>query len=321
MKDKLLLAIYILEILKKYSSPQSRLTQAQIMKRLDTDYTISITRKTLSNYLVRLKEEGYIEGQRGVYIRRDFSDNELKYLIDSILYAKHMPDEQAITLIEKLRELSPSRVKNRAKHISYLSSMNHTDNMCLDQVVEGLEEAIEKNRKVQITTCRYNLSGKLVDTGTSIISPYYIVSSMSRYYVICYDDCRGQYLENRRLDRITQVEVLSEPRRKLDQSASMRERFHLGQYMKEHLYMFSGPTGKVRIAFKEQLVGIVIDWFGKDFRFVKQEGDMVTVELICNEDAFYHLALQYGEHFEIIAPDHLRKRMKEGLEKILKKYQ
>ena len=63
-----MLSIYILEILATYSSSDHRLYQKEIQGYLQDVYRVDISRRTLQTHIDELKEEGYIDGHKGVYL-------------------------------------------------------------------------------------------------------------------------------------------------------------------------------------------------------------------------------------------------------------
>lgn len=63
-----MVSIYILEILATYSSSDHRLYQKEIQGYLEDIYRVEVSRRTLQTYIDELKEEGYIDGYRGVYL-------------------------------------------------------------------------------------------------------------------------------------------------------------------------------------------------------------------------------------------------------------
>ena len=70
-----MVSIYILEILATYSSSDHRLYQKEIQGYLQDVYRVDISRRTLQTHIDELKEEGYIDGYRGVYlIENKFKD-------------------------------------------------------------------------------------------------------------------------------------------------------------------------------------------------------------------------------------------------------
>lgn len=319
MRNKGLIDIYILEILEKYADKHHKLSQAQILFYLENEYRLTVTRKTLSGYLNELRDDGYISGHRGVYRVNKFEDNELRLLIDGVLFGQHVPQKDAYGLIQKLKSMSYNSLKYRVKHICYLENMNHTPNEKLYEIIDAIDEAIEKDCKVELTICACDRDGKLYNRGKRIADPYYLVTDRSRYYLICYAG-RNDDLENRRLDRISHVTVLNERRRPLTSLRKYSQGFDLAEYMREHIYMFSGDSLQVTICIQRQSIGDFIDWYGMNFHVLEENEETITVRIKVNENAVYYWALQYGSIAEIIKPWGLRRRIKAGLEDILEKY-
>ena len=319
MRKKGLIDVYILEILERHSSIKRKISQDEIIHYLDEEYRLSVTRKTLSGYLNELREDGYIAGKRGIYKINKFDDHELRLLIDGVLFGQHVPEKNADELIQKLKGVSYESMKNRVKHVCYLQGINHTQNENLYEIIDAIDEAIEKNRKIEITQCSYNVGGELHDWGVTVVDPYYLVTEKSRYYLICYAG-RNEDIENRRVDRISSITMLEDVRTPIENLGKYAQGFDLANYMKEHIYMFSGNSKAVHIKLKRRNMGDFIDWFGKDYRVVDQDEDCVTVRISVNENAVYYWALQYGEVAEVLTPEGLRTRIRNGLRNIAEKY-
>ena len=60
-------------------------------------------------------EESYIWSD--FYLVRDFSDSELRLLIDRLIFSKHIPYSQCKELVEKLEGLSNRYFESKVKHI------------------------------------------------------------------------------------------------------------------------------------------------------------------------------------------------------------
>lgn len=319
MRKKGLIDIYILEILKNHGDRQQKLSQSQILFYLENEYCLTLTRKTLSGYLNELRDGGYIEGQRGICRVNEFDDNELRLLIDGVLFGQHVPQKDAYGLIQKLKGLSNNSLKYRVKHICYLENMNHTPNEKLYEIIDAIDEAIEKNRKVELTICACDKEGKLCSRGKCIVEPYYMVTEKNRYYLICYAG-RNNDLENRRLDRISHVTILNERRRPITELKKYAQGFDLAAYMREHIYMFSGDSIQAVIRIQRQNISDFIDWYGMGFKVMEENEETLTVRIKVNENAVYYWALQYGGVAEVIKPDKLRGRIRDGLQEMLDRY-
>ena len=120
LEPKKLALLRILQILQKYSDSSHPLKQEDIARYLDADYGIVIERKAISRNLSLLREAGFeIESNRaGSYLNeRDFTDAELRILIDGVLSSKYITARYSKDLIDKLCALSSKYFRSHVSHI------------------------------------------------------------------------------------------------------------------------------------------------------------------------------------------------------------
>ena len=162
-QPKKLLIMNILDILRRYSDAEHRLSQKDIIDILKTEYEMVVDRKTIKRNLMNLIDFGYnLEFSESVrrnkngeeevsytdwYLERDFSDAELRLLIDSLLFSKHIPYSQCKELIEKIEGLSNRYFKTKVRHVCNLPT-DQPQNAELFYTIEILDEAIERKRQV-----------------------------------------------------------------------------------------------------------------------------------------------------------------------------
>lgn len=315
-----IVAIHILDILNEHSDSKHPMSQNELMERLDNEYGVKISRHTCSDYLRELRNNGYIEGNRGIYRKDLFTERELRTLIDGVMYGKHIPEKEARVLIDKLKTLSLNTMRSKAKNITYLSSINRTKNENLYEILDIIDEAIEKGLKIEIIQHSPQIDGSMKDWSPRVVDPYFVVADQSRYYLLCNINRNDKpSLEPRRVDRITSVKLLNEKRVPLDDVTG--HNFNLGTYMKEHVYMFSGETGIVEIKIDNKAIGYFEDWHGTDYKVVSSGEETSIIRVRTNYDAVYYWLLQYGGVAEALEPEHLRTAVREGLKNILIKYE
>ena len=138
-QPKKLLILNILDILRKYSDADHRLSQKDIADILKRDYDMTVDRKAVRRNLLSLMECGYeIEYSETVrtvtnpktgeeeesyiwsdfYLERDFSDSELRLMIDGLLFSRHIPYSDCKNLVEKLKNLSNIYFNSNLKHMA-----------------------------------------------------------------------------------------------------------------------------------------------------------------------------------------------------------
>lgn len=338
-QSKKLLILDILEILRKYSDEDHRLSQKEIIQYLKTEYGMTADRKAVKRNLTDLMEfgmeiecseakrmvknpkTGELEEtilQTGYYLVREFSDSELRLLIDSLLFAKNIPYRQRQQLIEKLEKLSSRYFKSRVKHITTLPD-TMPQNKQLFYTIEVLDKAISTKRQVSFTYNRYGMDKKLHPQKTAagnlrnyVVNPYQIAAVNGRYYLIC-NHQKFSNVSNYRLDRITDIQLLSTPIKPMEQVQGLEHGLDLPKHMAEHIYMFAGPSETVTFRLKKSLVGDVIDWFGQEVKFSQETETEVTARVHVNLEAMRRWALQYALYVRVLSPKSLVKEMQQDL--------
>ena len=330
-QPKNMLIMNILEILKKHSDEDHRLNQKEIIDLLDSEYDMKVDRKAIKRNLMNLLDFGYEleytetirtnkKGEQEAlysdwYLVRDFTDAELRLLIDSLLFSKHIPYSQCKELIEKLEGLSNKYFKAKVKHIRNLPE-KMPNNKQIFYVIEILDEAISKGKKVEFCYNDFGVDKKLHPRMGSngnprryVINPYQMAATNGRYYLIANYD-KYDNISHYRVDRISDIVILDEPVKK---QKDLSETINLPKHMAEHIYMFSGESARVSMRIEKFLVGDVIDWFGKDVIFHNETETSVDVSVAANLKAMRYWAMQYANHVEVLRPEKLREEIKKDL--------
>lgn len=340
-----LLIMNILDILKKYTDENHRLSQKEIVEILDNEYDMKTDKKSVKRNLMNLIKFGYdIEYSESLrvyknkqrkeieslilsdfYLNCDFSDGELRLLIDSLMFSKHIPHAPCMELVEKLEGLSNIYFRSRVKHISTFTD-NSVDNKQLFYTIDVLDEAISK-KQVSFLYYEYGTDKKLHyrkrpdrSVREYIINPYQMAAKEGKYYLICNYD-KYNNISNYRIDRIAEIKLLdalAKPFEKLD--GAEKQRLNLSKYMGEHIYMFSSKTVRVKFRITKPMISDVIDMFGNDVRFTDETDSFVTVTANANEMSMFQFAKSFAPDVVVLEPKQLRDKIKNDLERSLKKY-
>ncbi|MBQ6162955.1 MAG: WYL domain-containing protein [Clostridia bacterium] len=345
-QHKKMLVINILEILKKYTDADHRLSQKDIIEILKNEYDMTVDRKAVRRNLTNLLEAGYeIEYSESIrmvpnkktgeleesvvtsdyYLVREFTDAELRLLIDGLLFSKHVPYAQCKELVEKLEGLSNKYFQARVKHIRTLPDRSG-ENKQLFYTIEVLDEAISGGKQVAFHYMSYGLDKKLHprkdkngDAREYVINPYQIAAANGRYYLICnmdgFDDAA-----NYRLDRISDIRLLDTPAKPAKKVKGFENGVDLPKHMAEHIYMFQDESDDVTFRFKKYLINDVMDWFGSDIRFSDESEDEATARVRVNLEAMRLWAMQYGRHIKILSPQSLVDTVAADLKEAAEKY-
>ena len=333
--------IAILNILNKYSDQEHRLSQKDIMNYLKVDYGLNIERKAIKRNLMDLMDFGYeieytptskinTQGEEEIissdwYIEHKFDNSELRLLIDSLLFSKHIPYSQCKELINKLIELSSIHFRANVQHVHNLPDTLPL-NPELMLTVELIDEAIQNKRKIVFNYTEYGMDKKkrltTKENGDVIeyrINPYQMVATNGHYYLICgLEELDG--LMHMRVDRIVNVKILDMKARPPRERIGGKTGLNLPKHMAEHIYMYAGKSIRVTFLAHHNKMQDIVDWFGLDFDITKIDEETIEVNVLVNEMAMYRWALQYGNWVEVLSPKSLREELELTTVKMAEKY-
>lgn len=262
------------------------------------------------------------------YLKRDFSDGELRLLIDGLIFSRNVPTEECKELVKKLEKLSNVYFKSRVGHIARMTG-EKTDNEKLFDNIEKLDEAISKKCKVSFKYTEYGTDKKkhikkCVDGSERVyvVSPYQMAAKEGKYYLICNYD-KYEDISNYRVDRIVDIQILE------DESAKPFEKLQwadgkvldLATYMKEHVYMYSSDNVRVRFRIVRAMISDIIDMFGDDVMFMDETDKHVTVSAHVNERAMLQFAKNYAPDVVVLSPQSLVEKVKDELKRGLEMYE
>ena len=359
---KKLVILYILDILQKYTDEEHRLSQKEIQDILKREYEMTVDRKAVKRNLLNLIEYGsnieYREVSRkdifrkkdsvsykgtsdfadkeiseddllwtDFYLKQKFTNEELRLLIDSLLFSKHIPYSQAKELIKKLESLSNIYFKSCSQYI-YPLPVERTDNKQVFYNIAILDDAIRKKKKVLFEYAEYHTDKKMHlkkrEDGSVreyIITPYQMAVQEGKYYLICnydkYDD-----ISNYRVDRIRNIQILEEKGKPFETLKwSGHQPMNLNEYMKEHVYMYSSENAFVKFRIVKAMISDVIDLFGKGVNFSEETDTHVSVSVHVNERAAEQFAKNYAPDVVILQPKRLRDKLRDDLKKAWEAYE
>ena len=336
-QTKKLSILYILEILKKYSDSEHRLSQKEIADILEREYGMIAERKSIKRNLDDLIDEGYnisfkeVERGKGsakntictdYYLINEFDESELRLLIDGLLFSKYIPYSQCKQLVKKLEGLSSKYFKSRINYIKLIDNDKQI-NKELFYTIDIIDEAIKKNKKVSFNYCSYDINKNMVprkdDNGNDkvyIANPYHMVAANSRYYLICSFENHDN-LANIRVDRIKNITILNE---KIKEIKDKKKLNNLSSHMSEHLYMLSGKSENVRFVFDEDMINDVVDWFGDNLHMKKLPDGKIEASTTINYNSMKIWAMQYGQYITVTSPKELVDDIKNTIDDMKNRY-
>ena len=323
-EPKKLAILRIWQILLKHSDYDHPLTQEEIIKYLESDYGIEMERKAVGKNIADLRDAGIDIGSRraGSYIdSREFEDSELKLLIDGVLQSKHITARHSKDLIEKLCGLSNKYFRSHVKNVYSVNDWSKTENQALFYNIDVVDEAIATGKQVQYDYNKYGVDAKLHKSSFQRVSPYQLILHNQRYYLMGYSDYWGN-MTFHRLDRISNMRIYDKSATPITSVKGYENGIDYKQIASTMPYMYTDTPERIEFIADEYVVDQIVDWFGKDIKMstLPDNEKKVKVELFASPNAIENWALQYLNYVEVTKPESLRERIKESLEKAIKRY-
>ena len=368
-----LMDVCMLDIIDE-ASELHPVTQERIRELLESEYGIKADRKSVRRHLACLVEGvsniRYTENPRTVngeettmltdfWLDRDgqFDDVELRALIYTVVFAKHIPVKHKRDLVGKLEALSSGEL-HRTMGTHILEDENTAgDFNQLFYSMERIAEAIEEKRKVRFGYTHYVVGQKKPQTmrQTYTASPLGIGVRDDDFYLVATvngvqdDDPRNMETHFRkvldameakevrvdafRMDRIVEVEVLDEARDEIGSAKSLRlrgarwNRLDVQEHIRENPSLTSGHSvyAKFRLVEGDRCtVSDAIDHFGKGNVHVHcenpgaaHEPKAYIVSVRVNDGDMRDFALRNTPDVEVLKPDGLREEIRKAHQKAL----
>lgn len=316
--------LYLMKFLQEKTDREHPVSVKDIIQTMEA-YGISVERKTVYDDIETLRTFGMKIGSRrgkpaGFYLEeRTFELPELKFLMDAVQSSKFITEKQSAALVRKLENLASVHEAKKLKSQVFLMPGIKTLNEEIYTNIETIYDAISANRQISFRYYQWTLSRELKPKRGGEryrISPGKLLWNNDNYYLMGLDESSG-IVKHYRVDKMMDVAVEEEKR----SGESVFRDFDMGRFSAETFGMFDGKETILKIRFSNELVGVVLDRFGK--KAVLQRSDDTHFFLqthIRVSGQFFGWLTGLGPGAEIVSPEKVRKEYKSFLTKILKTY-
>ena len=258
------------------------------------------------------KDSGWFLGER------TFQLAELKLLVDAVQSSRFISQRKSNDLIAKLESQASSHQARQLQRQVYVDRRAKTMNESVYYTIDKLHTAIANRRSVSFKYFEYNVrkervfrrEGKRYD-----VSPAGLIWDNENYYLAGYDH-RYKEMRHYRVDKMAELAVTCLP------LEGVGSDFDIASYAQKHFGMFSGREGQVTLRCTKELVGVVLDRFGREVILVP-EGEQfftVTVQAVVSPQ-FLGWIFGLGDGVKIKSPDWAADMMREQLSAVAQLYQ
>ena len=317
---------YLAKIMVSKTDDTHFLTMPEIQELLEKQFDVTADRKSLYDDMEQLRVLGIdIIGEKigrkyGYHVgSKQFELAELKLLVDSIQASKFITERKSAELIKKLTSLASEYEASQLKRQVVVQGRIKTMNESIYYSVDYIHSAIIDNRQIRFKYYKWDVHKEMVPRkeGFYQVSPWALTWDDENYYLIAYD-LEASKIKHYRVDKMRNIEVLEDKRMGKEVFASI----DMAAYSSVNFGMYGGEKTLVKLMFKEDIVGVILDRFGKDITIRSSaEKDWYETNVdVAISDQFFGWVVGLGNSLKIASPKEVVDKFKDELDKLRKMY-
>lgn len=312
---------YLSRIFHEKTDDEHVLTMPEIKMHLE-QYGITADRKSLYDDIDALRTLGFDiigekDGRNYNYHlgNKQFEIAELKLLVDAVQSSKFITEKKSGDLIKKIASLASDYEGQQLKRQVVVQGRIKAMNESLYYIVDEIHTAINQNVKIKFNYYKWDINKALVlRKGTKYeVSPWALTWDDENYYLIAYDSNAGK-IKHYRVDKMRSIEHTGERREGRDVFAAI----DMATYSRMSFGMFGGEKTKVKLRFRNDIVGVLLDRFGRDISIRATENEdwsEAWVDVAFSEQ-FLGWVFSLGDNVVIEGPTEAVERFKADLDRL-----
>ena len=317
--------LYLAKILMDNTDANHDITLQEIIDKLAAN-NVTAERKSvyddiarLDDFGIKIKKTQYGKTYHYQVINRTFELAELKLLVDSVASAKFITEEKSNELIKKIEHLASRQDAAKLQRQVYVAGRVKAMNKGIMENVDAIYNAIAQNMQVsfQYFRCNLNKEPVLKHEGKRYeISPWGLLWDDENYYLVGYDS-NVDSIKHYRVDKMVYIKIenkMREGRRKFKD-------VDMAAYAKKMFNMFSGEEQNVEILCNNNLVGVMIDRFGKEIGILKADDEHFRIIVkVAVSMHFIHWIMALGDGVKIIGPESVVEAIRTEIDRLTQQY-
>lgn len=314
-------ALFIINILKKYTDMEHMLSVQDIIKYVEEKYGVKNDRRTIERNIELLKDKLDYDieiekvGNKNLYYLlknpdTDFEPGEIRTIIDTFSYATFVPESISKEIINKCKHMQNIYENKKLNDYQIYSNNIKTNNMEIIKNIEDISSAIYDKKIITFDYYKYELKPTLtnVKVASYKVSPYTIIYSIQELYLIALIDGEKN-LKKFRIDRMKNINTIEQSSKKINKK-------EIEEHVNSTISMYGGSGEEISVICKNNLLDNVIEVFGKNIKITKYDNEHFKLVMNKDIDAFKYYVLRNIEYIDILKP----KKLKDEIDKILKDY-
>ena len=185
--------------------------------------------------------------------------------------------------------------------------------------VDKLHEAIGAGCQIRFKYYQWNVDKQMElrkDGAWYQVSPWALMWDDEYYYLVAFDAGDGK-IKHYRVDKMLSISVTKEKRLGQEQF----KRFDMPRYTKSLFGMYGGEQVKVMLEARNDMVGVIIDRFGKDILIAPVDSERFRVNVdVSMSNQFLGWIMAVGDGVKIVGPDKVVEKMRAEVRRLAEQY-
>ena len=318
--------LYILNVLKKYSNQEHKLSISELKEKVKEEYGQDIDPRTIRRNINLLQQKfgydisTYNDNKIGYYISNDpetdFEPGEIRAIIDTFSYSTFIEKSLAKGIIKKCRNLQNIYENEKIKNYKVYSPKGKTNNVEVIKNIEDISNSIMNKNKIKFEYWKYYIAGDKIEkqiVSSPKVSPYAIIYDKQQFYMLGIKEGNNEFYHYR-LDRIKNLQELSE---KIKINKTEKD---IEQYADTSVEVFSGDEQEIEAECDEYLLGEVIEKFGKNVKIKPINKNTFNMKLKVNPLGFKLWTMRNMDLVTVKKPESLVDELKKIIKEASKRY-
>lgn len=317
--------LYVMQILLRYSDESHSISSNEIVRHLK-DYGVSAERKAIYtdiDILVKFGLDIETIPNVGYYVNsRKFELAELKLLVDAVQSSKFITQKASRNLIRKLESLTSEQNAVQLQRQVFIRNRLKSGNTSIYYNVDKIHEAISLDQQISFKYCQWTTKKRLSmkkDGALYIVSPWALTWSSENYYLVgCIETDKIAEVRHFRVDKMKNIALLEVSRI----GREVFEGFDLPAFAKKTFGMYGGHDYMVTLNCSNDLVGVIIDRFGREVPIIPDGEDRFeTKVLVAVSPQFFGWITGIGSGVRIAGPNEVVREYYEYLRELMGQYE
>ncbi|WP_421378933.1 helix-turn-helix transcriptional regulator [Bacillus salacetis] len=312
----------LMEILREKTDEDHELSFEELSTQFKLSYgtEMKLNKNSLKDDIEHLIQSGFDvtinqvkEGLPKYYSHqyRLFELYELRMLIDAVVSARFITKDETKNLIRKIKRLTSIHQAKLLQNEILIDSSVKSESPMVRLTIHELHQAIAEKKVITFQYGRYNVDKQFTlsrSGGRYRVKPLALTWTNDFYYLIAFF-MEADEIRHYRIDRLRNVEVTKE--------TFTFEPFDVSRYVQSTFHMFAGSEEWIKVRFKNELINVMLDKFGKDVDIQKiDEEHFILTTKARDSEGLASWILNWGSQAKVISPPSLAEKIKTEIEKM-----